>query len=454
MEENSEIRNPLGIEPISKLLRKFAIPSIVAMLVSSFYNIVDQFFIGRTVGTLGNAATNVAFPVSTICVALGLLFGIGGAAAFNIEMGKGNKEKAPFYIGNVVTGIMILGTIIAIGILLFLTPLLKFFGSPDNVLGYAKDYVGVTAIGIPFLIMGLGGGHIIRADGSPDFSMTCNLVGAIINIILDYLFVMVFDWQMKGAALATIIGQFVSFVLVINYLRHYKTVKLKKEHFIPSLKCIGRIASLGVTPFSNQIAIMIVQITLNKSLTYYGALSNYGDSIPLACAGIIMKVNQIYFAVIIGLSQGIQPIASFNIGAKNYSRVKETYKLAVISGTIVSVIAFIMFQVFPRNIISIFGNGTKEYYQFATNYFRIFLFMTFANAIQPITSTFSTAIGKPMKGTFLALTRQIIFLLPLIVVLPMVFGIDGIMYAAPIADGGAAVISIIVIRGIFRKMGE
>ena len=354
MEENSEIRNPLGIEPISKLLRKFAIPSIVAMLVSSFYNIVDQFFIGRTVGTLGNAATNVAFPVSTICVALGLLFGIGGAAAFNIEMGKGNKEKAPFYIGNVVTGIMILGTIIAIGILLFLTPLLKFFGSPDNVLGYAKDYVGVTAIGIPFLIMGLGGGHIIRADGSPDFSMICNLVGAVINIILDYLFVMVFDWQMKGAALATIIGQFVSFALVINYLRNYKTVKLKKEHFIPSLKCIGRIASLGVTPFSNQIAIMIVQITLNKSLTYYGALSNYGDSIPLACAGIIMKVNQIYFAVIIGLSQGIQPIASFNIGAKNYSRVKETYKLAVISGTIVSVIAFIMFQVFPRNIISIF----------------------------------------------------------------------------------------------------
>lgn len=265
---------------------------------------------------------------------------------------------------------------------------------------------------------------------------------------------MVFDWQMKGAALATIIGQFVSFALVINYLRNYKTVKLKKEHFIPSLKCIGRIASLGVTPFSNQIAIMIVQITLNKSLTYYGALSNYGDSIPLACAGIIMKVNQIYFAVIIGLSQGIQPIASFNIGAKNYSRVKETYKLAVISGTIVSVIAFIMFQVFPRNIISIFGNGTKEYYQFATNYFRIFLFMTFANAIQPITSTFSTAIGKPMKGTFLALTRQIIFLLPLIVVLPMIFGIDGIMYAAPIADGGAAVISIIVIRGIFRKMGE
>ena len=228
MEENSEIRNPLGIEPISKLLRKFAIPSIVAMLVSSFYNIVDQFFIGRTVGTLGNAATNVAFPVSTICVALGLLFGIGGAAAFNIEMGKGNKEKAPFYIGNVVTGIMILGTIIAIGILLFLTPLLKFFGSPDNVLGYAKDYVGVTAIGIPFLIMGLGGGHIIRADGSPDFSMICNLVGAVINIILDYLFVMVFDWQMKGAALATIIGQFVSFALVINYLRNYKTVNLNK----------------------------------------------------------------------------------------------------------------------------------------------------------------------------------------------------------------------------------
>lgn len=446
--------NPLGVENIGKLLRKFAIPSIVAMLVSSLYNIVDQFFIGRSVGTLGNAATNVAFPVSTICVALGLLCGIGGAAAFNIEMGKGNKEKAPFFIGNAVTSMIVVGTILAIIMLVFLTPLLIFFGSPDNVLGYAKDYVGITAIGIPFLIVGTGGGHIIRADGSPNFSMTCNLVGAIINIVLDYLFVMVFDWQMKGAATATIIGQFISFLLVINYLRRYKTVKLEKRHFIPSAKCIGRMTSLGATPFSNQIAIMIVQITLNKSLTYYGALSHYGDSIPLACAGIIMKVNQIYFAIVIGLSQSIQPIASFNMGAKKYKRVKKTYSMAITCGTIVSIIAFIMFQVFPRNIISLFGDGTPEYYQFAINYFRIFLFMTFVNAVQPISSTFCTAIGKPKKGMILALTRQIIFLLPLIVILPLKFGIDGIMYAAPIADGAAFLVSLLVITNIFKNMKE
>ena len=209
--------------------------------------------------------------------------------------------------------------------------------------------------------------------------------------------------------------------------------------------------SLGAAPCTNQLAMMLVQIVMNQSLTYYGALSDYGASIPLACAGIITKVSQLFFSFIIGISQGLQPIIGFNYGAKHYLRVKKAYLLAALYGAILSLFAFFMFQVFPKNIISLFGNGTDAYYQFATTYFRVFLFFTFLNFCQPITSNFFTAIGKPKKGIFLSLTRQILFLLPLLIILPLFLGIDGILYAGPIADGLAGIISIFMITHEFRK---
>ncbi|MFQ9516460.1 MAG: MATE family efflux transporter [Eubacterium sp.] len=455
-----ENENPLGTEPISKLLRKFAVPSIISMLVTSLYNIVDQFFIGRTVGELGNAATNIAFPLTTMCIATMLAFGVGGAAGFNLNMGAGNKKKAMYFIGNAITMMFGVGVVLAVISSLFLTPLLSFFGAPDNVLPFAKEYVRITALGFPFVIMANGGSHLIRADGSPNFSMYCNLAGAILNVVLDYLFVMVIKMGMSGAAIATVIGQIVSFCMVVWYLCHYKTAKIERKHLKIQSGIVFRTLHLGMAQCFNQLAMMVVQIVMNKSLTYYGALSIYGSSIPLACSGIIMKVNQLYFSVCIGVAQGIQPIASFNRGAKKYNRVKQTYKIAVTCNTIISVIAFLAFQIFPRQIIGIFGSGTNEYFMFAENFFRIFLFMTFLNGIQPITSTFCTVIGEPNKGMFLSLTRQIIFLLPLIVILPVVFikagfqGVDGIMYAAPVADFIAAVISLVVIKKVFNAFDK
>lgn len=444
--------NILGTLPVGRLLGKFAVPSIIAMLVGALYNIVDQFFIGRSVGELGNAATNVAFPLSTSCIAIALLCGVGGASAFNLTMGRGDSGKAPHFIGNAAVLMVGCGTLLCIVVQIFLTPLLRFFGSPENILDYARTYTGITSFGFPFLILTSGGGHLVRADGSPRKSMIYNLSGAIINTILDPIFIFGFGMGMAGAALATIVGQIFSGCLVIRYLCRFKTVRLERRHLILRKEYAGLLASLGAASFFNQLAMMIVQIVLNKSLTYYGALSSYGESVPLACAGIITKVNQVFFSVVIGLSQGMQPIASFNYGAKNYARVREVYLLAIRRGAVVSVLSFACFQLIPRQIIALFGRGSEQYFLFAAKYFRIYLFFTFLNCVQPISSNLFTSIGKPKKGIFLSLTRQLLFLLPLILIFPVFFGIDGIMYAGPIADLVAAVVAILMARSELRRM--
>ncbi|MDE7057833.1 MAG: MATE family efflux transporter [Lachnospiraceae bacterium] len=446
MEEQRE--NKLGVLPIPQLIRQFAVPSIVAMLVGALYNIVDQFFIGRSIGELGNAATNVAFPLTTSCTAIALLIGIGGAASFNLSMGRKEHEKAVHYMGNAAVLLFGLGLILCVGTQIFLTPMLRFFGSPDSVLSYAIVYTRITSIGFPFLIFSNGGAHLVRADGTPQYAMICNLAGAGINTVLDPLFIFGFQMGMAGAAFATIIGQITAAGMVFRYLCHCKTVTLHRAHLIVHIENVLQIMSLGLSSFFNQIAMMVVQIVLNNSLTYYGSRSIYGESVPLACAGIISKVAMLYFSVVIGLAQGLQPIASFNYGAKQYDRVKYAYGLTVRYAVSVSACAFVLFQLFPRQIISVFGDGSEEYFLFAVRYFRIFLFATFLNGVQPVTATFFTAIGKPIKGVFLSLTRQILFLLPLIVIFPLFLGIDGIMYAGPIADlvAGAVAIGMMVLE--------
>ena len=440
--EQVQKKNILGTEPIGGLLRQFAVPSIIAMLVGALYNIVDQFFIGRSVGELGNAATNVAFPLTISCVALALLFGIGGAASFNLTLGGGDREKALFYIGNAATLLFGSGVILGTVALFCLTPMLRFFGSPEEVLPYAMEYTRITALGFPFLILSTGGGHLVRADGSPKMTMAIIIVGAVVNTVLDAIFVFGFGWGMTGAAAATVIGQVVSGIMVILYLRKFKTVKLTKEKLRPHSHYIGRIVSLGMAPFFNQVSMMVVQIVMNNVLIRYGAKSSYGSDIPLACAGIITKINMIFFAINIGISQGLQPIISYNYGARKLDRVREAYLKAAISATIISTVSFICFQLFPRQIIGIFGSESEAYFRFAEKFFRIFLFCTFINGLQPITANFFTAIGKANRGIFLSLTRQVIFLLPLMIILPIFFGIEGVMFSAPIADGFAAVCAI------------
>ena len=446
--------NPLGSEPISTLLRRFAVPSVIAMLVSALYNMVDQLFIGHSIGVLGNAATNVAFPLSMVCTSIGLLCGIGGAANFNLCMGRKDPEHAKSYVGNAISMLAILGVILCVAVQLFLHPMMLLFGATPDVIDYACTYTRITSIGFPFLIVTIGGSNLIRADGSPKFSMLCNLVGAIVNTILDPLFIFVFHMGMAGAALATITGQILSFALVVFYLRGFKTLPLSLSDLKPNMACWARIAALGATPAFNQVAMMVVQIVMNNTLTYYGSNSVYGSDIPLACAGIISKVNMLFFSFVIGISQGLQPIVSFNFGAQKYDRVKDAYKKAVFAATAISIVAFLCFQFFPRQIIGIFGSGSEEYLHFAERYFRIFLFFTFLNGIQPVSSNFFTSIGAPKKGIFLSLTRQIIFLLPLLLIFPYFFGIDGVMYTAPIADLAAASVSIVMVVREFKIMAK
>lgn len=444
----------LGNAPVTSLMIKFAVPSIIAMLVGALYNIVDQLFIGNSVGPLGNAATNIAFPFSTSCLSLALLFGIGGASCFNLSMGRGEREKAPYFVGNAAVMMVICGVVLLTVTKLFLTPLLVLFGSPAEVLPLAEEYVGITAWGFPFMILTTGGGHLIRADGSPRMTMFCNLLGAVINTVLDALFIMGLGWGMTGAALATVIGQVISGAVAVIYLTRYKTVHVGLKHLRLQWKYTGRMIAVGMASFFNQLAMMIVQIVMNNLLKHYGALSAYGESIPITVSGIIMKINQITFSIVIGLGQGAQPIISFNYGARKYDRVRKALRSAVTVGAGVAVVAFVMFQLFPREIISIFGSGSEEYFDFGVKFFRIFLFLTWLNCLQPICSMFFTSIGKSVKGVFLSLTRQILFLLPPMVVLPMFMGIDGILWSGPVADllsGAAAIILVVGELRVMRK---
>ena len=450
--ENIQAENPLGIAPVGGLIKKFAIPAIISMLVSAMYNIVDQIFIGQGVGMLGNAATNVAFPVTTIATALALLLGIGGASNYNLEMGAGREKKASGVAGTALSSLVISGVVLCGIVLLFLKPLLTLFGATKDVMPYAVDYTGITALGLPFYILSVGGNHVVRADRSPTYSMACVTAGAVINTILDPLFIFGFGWGIKGAAWATVIGQVVSGILVVVYFWKFRKMYLEKSMLKPKFSYLKAVAALGLASCINQIAMALVQIVLNNILRYYGAASIYGSDIPIACVGVISKVNQVFMAICIGISQGCQPIWGFNYGAEKYSRVRQTYRYSVTACTIIATGFFLCFQLFPHQIVGIFGTGSDLYFQFAERYLKIYMFMTFANGIQPMSSGFFTSIGKAKLGVVMSLTRQVLFLLPLIVLFPLFMGIDGVMYAGPIADAAAFALAIIFARRELMKM--
>jgi putative MATE family efflux protein len=434
-------KHPLAAGNVGKLLLSFALPSVVAMLVASLYNIADQVFIGRGVGILGNAATNVAFPLMTICMAIALMFAIGGASNFNLELGRGNREHAGQIAANAVACSAIFGVCVSVAALLFLKPLLLAFGATPQVMPHAVSYTGIVALGMPFMVTSVCGSHLIRADGSPRYSMCCNLAGALLNVALDPLFIFTFGMGVAGAAWATVISIIVSWLMAVSYLLRFKNARLKKEYFVPRLQEMKTIAAIGMAACVNQLSMTCVQVTLNNTLTHYGAHSAYGADIPLAASGIITKVNQIFLSIVIGLAQGGQPIIGFNYGAKNYARVRRAYALTLSSATALSIAAFIVFQTYPRRIIDFFGETNEQYYHFVERYFRIFLFMTFINGIQPVTANFFSSIGRAARGLFIALTRQILILIPLLLIFPIFWGIDGVMYAGPISDGVAAIIA-------------
>ncbi len=444
--------NPLAYEDISKLLRGFAIPSITATLVSSLYNIVDQIFIGQGVGYLGNAATNVSYPLSTICLAISLLLGIGSAARFSLYLGKGEPDKAARLAGNGVLLMAGAGVLYLVIGEAFLTPLLRGFGATEEVLPYAQQYAGIVLLGMPFLILTNGISNLIRADGSPRYSMLCMLAGAIVNTILDPVFIFGMKWGVFGAALATILGQFLSFFMAMRYLWHFKTIRITRQCFVLDLRDSLRTFYMGISSCINQVTITLVQIVLNNSLTYYGAASIYGTDILLAACGIVMKTNAILLSIIVGISQGVQPIIGFNYGAKKYDRVRRAYLLAIQWNFAVSAVGFVLFQFLPGPIISIFGSGDELYFEFSILLMRTFLFMVLVNGVQLLSSNFFTAIGKALKGLLLSLTRQVFFLIPLILILPLKLGIFGVLLAGPIADFIAFVVSVVLVRREFKNL--
>ena len=460
MEESIKIKNSLvdnkkmrfGTESIPKLLVSLAVPAIIANLVNALYNIVDQIFIGQKIGFLGNAATNVAFPLTTICLAIGLMTGVGAATNFNLELGRKRPKRAKSVAGTAVTMLLLGGIILCILINIFLKPMLTAFGATNQIFDYAIEYTRITSLGIPFLLFAIGANPLVRADGNAFYSMLAIVVGSLVNTILDPLFMFGFDMGMDGAAWATVIGQFVSAVMLALYFFRFKSVKFELRDFKIRIREIGILFALGTSPFIFQCSALVIQIVTNNLLKIYGAKSIYGSEIPIAVAGIVMKINVIFIAIVLGLTQGAQPIAGYNYGARKYTRVREILNLTLKAAFVISIVAFAIFQIFPVQIISVFGSGSELYFKYGTKYMRIFLFFIFLNGIQGAITLFLTSIGRAFQGAVLSLVRQIISLLPLLIILPYFMGVDGIMFAFPIADLVAFIVSVIILKKEMKRI--
>ena len=446
----------LGTEKIGNLLRKFAIPCIISMVVNALYNMVDQIFIGWGVGYLGNGATNIVFPIVVICLAFSLMFGDGTSAYLSLRLGEKKQKEAEKGVGSGITVGAIVSILLCAIILIFLPQLLNLFGCTDALREYALKYGGVIAIGIPFMMIGTILNSVIRADGSPKYSMISMVSGAVLYIILDPIFI--FDWGLnmgvEGAALATIISQFVTFLLNVLYIRKFKTIKLTKETLKPDFKIAGRVAMLGISSFITQMAVVVVITVQNTIFKQYGALSRFGSEIPITVLGIAMKINQILNSIIIGISVGSQPIVGFNYGARKFDRVRQTLKVVLGLSFTVSTTAFILFQTIPEKLIGLFGSGDALYNEFACIVFRQFLMLTIFNGIQIASGIFFQAIGKPSKSAFLTLSRQILFFTPAAIILAKYFNVMGVIYAGPISDGLAFCIAATLLVIEIRKLGK
>lgn len=439
---------------IGKLMMKFSIPCIMSLLVSSLYNIVDQIFIGRGIGYLGNGATNIVFPVTIIALSLALLTGDGCAAYLSICQGMKDEKRAKKSVGNAVSFIIAVSLIFTVLLAFSQNQLLWAFGATEGNIGYAEEYFFYIIMGIPFFMFANSMNSIIRADGSPQFAMLSTLIGAIINVILDPVAIFVLHWGMAGAALATIAGQIVSALLAAYYLFHTKTFHLNRNSFLPDLNIMKNFLPLGISSFLTQISIVIIMAAMNNTLVTYGALSKYGADIPLTVVGIVMKVFQIVIAVVVGIAAGSQPIIGYNYGAGKYARVKEIFKTMILAEACVGIIATICFEAFPQQIISIFGSESDLYNEFAVMAFRLYLSTILFCCIQKSTSIFLQALGKPFLSTGLSLLRDFILSVPLVLILPRFMGLTGTLYSAPAADVVSLIAVLFVSGHLFRHLNQ
>lgn len=446
--------NKLGYKPIKELLREFTVPTVLSMLVGAIYNIVDQIFIGQGVNYLGNAATSIAFPLITISLGISILFGVGCSAYGAIKLGEKNIEEAEHSLSYMVMFLVILGVIFSTVSLLFLEPILKFFGATEKILPYAMEYTSVILLGSPFNMLSIGLAKFSRVDGNPRISLYSMLFGVILNTILDPIYIFVFHWGVWGAAIATITAQIISTIILLHYFSKKSKLKIRFEYMKSvDFNILGQNLKLGTSAFLLQIANTFITIILNKSLAHYGALSPVGADVAISSIGVIIKINGIAISTCVGISTGSQPIMGFNTGAKKYERVKETFKRATIWATTVSLLFWLSIMLFPRQVISIFGTSSPEFVNFASYAIRRMLAPAFIYGFMIMVTGYFLGTGQAGKSILLTLLKPMM-MIPLLLVLPYLMGLEGIMYSIPLADIIGSFISFMFIRKEIEKLNR
>lgn len=461
MDTKQEIRS-LGQDKISKLLMKFSVPCVMGLLISALYNIIDQIFIGNSeLGYLGNAATGVSFPVICIANAFAWCVGDGAASFLSICAGRRDSERAHKCVGTGITVSFLISLVLMVICLVFAQPLMSLFGASDQTLDMSVEYFRIIVAFFPcYLLMNVMN-SMIRADGSPAYAMVAMLTGAIINIILDPVFIFLLRWGIAGAAWATAIGQTASFLVCVVYFLKPKTFRLTKRSFRPDRAVLGSVISLGAATFVNQLSIVVLSLVCNMTLAHYGALSKYGPDIPISVFSIQTKVYTVVCNIVVGIVLGGQPIFGFNYGAGNLERVRQAYRMVLRATLIVGISAVALFELWPMGVISIFGSGDALYQEFAVKTFRIYLSLTMVTCLVKMTAIFFQSIGKSIRAVVASLIRDILCFTPLALLLPAMLernepgsGIDGILYAAPIADIAAAVVVLVLTVSFFRSIDK
>ena len=447
-----EGENPLGVRPVKRLLFSFSIPAIISCLVNSVYNIVDQIFIGQGVGYLGNAATTIAFPLMTIIMAFATLIGSGGSAYAALRLGEGRKREALLTLNNLLVIAIGLGILLAATGLIFLKPILTLFGATETTMPYAIDYTSIVLMGVPFSVISIALSNMARTDGHPRMSMYGILIGAALNTVLDPIYIFILDWGVKGAAIATITAQFVSTVVLCYYFLRKGNMRFTRRYMKPVGRVWYKIFSLGISSGITSLVACIMQVVMNNSLVYYGNQTEITGDVALSAMGIVMKIAMILASVCIGFGIGAQPILGFNLGAKKYARVRHTYLLAVSIATGSILIGWAVCQLAPHLVLSLFGKENQTFTDFAVRCLRIYLGGIFCAGFQIVSTNYFQATGQPLKASLLSMLRQLILLIPLLLILPLFFGLNGLLYAGPCADIGSAVIVALFILPEMRKL--
>nr|WP_302660403.1 MATE family efflux transporter [uncultured Clostridium sp.] len=440
----------LGEAPIGKLLLQYSVPAIIGMIVNALYNIVDRMFIGNipNIGSLAITGVGITMPIMTIILAFGMLIGIGATANISLNLGKGNRPTAEKLLGNAFTLSIIVGLAIAIVGTICANPILNLFGASENTLFYAKEYLNIILLGCTFNILSFSLNSTVRADGNPKMSSFTMVIGCGTNIILDYVFIFILNLGVKGAALATIISQAITFFIILYYYTAGNSnLKLKVENFKLKKHLVTMTFAIGIAPFATQIANSLVQVIANN------ALKTYGSDLAIGAMTVISSLNIIFMMPIFGINQGCQPIIGFNYGAKKYERAKEAFKYATIAACVICIIGFISIQYFPTQIISLFNND-PELTTLAIKGIRIYLLMMPVVGINIVATSYYQSIGKAKISMFVSLLRQVILLIPFTIILPKFIGLDGVWAAGACADSLSVIITLVLLKKEFKQLDK